>query len=199
VGSYTVHVNVTDSVGMQAKSNTANVTVNIKVNTHDVAVTNVAPYRTIQGQGLSDSIEVTAANWGSYTETFNVTAYANTTAIATQTVTLTSGNSTTITFTWNTTGFAYGDYTISAYATPVPGQTDTSNNTLTCASKVLVTIIGDVIGDRYVDGLDITIIGSCLFTSPGEKNWNPNCDLADTGYIGGIDITIAGEHLFQSS
>jgi hypothetical protein len=37
-------------------------------------------------------------------------------AIQTQTASLTGGDSTTLTFTWNTTVFAYGNYTISAYA-----------------------------------------------------------------------------------
>ena len=165
--------------------------------THDVAVTNVVSSKTIVGKGCSMNISVTATNPGDYTETFNVTVYANTTAIATQTVTLTSGNSTTITFTWNTAGFSYGNYTISAYAWPVPNETNTADNTYT-GGRVLVTIPGDVIGDRYVDGLDITVIGSCLFTSPGDKNWNPNCDIMNTGFIGGIDITIVGQHLFQS-
>jgi hypothetical protein len=48
------------------------------------------------GQGFSATINVTVANQGNYTETFNVTAYANGTAIQTETLTLTSQNSTTI-------------------------------------------------------------------------------------------------------
>ena len=46
-----------------------------------------------------------------------------------QTITLTRRNSTTITFTWNTTGVPYGNYTISAIATPVPGETNITDNT----------------------------------------------------------------------
>ena len=41
---------------------------------HDVAVTNVAPSKTVVGQGFSATINVTVANQGDYTETFNVTA-----------------------------------------------------------------------------------------------------------------------------
>ena len=171
--------------------------VTILYNGHYIAVVSVKSIKTVVGQGYCDNLEVTAKNFGVYTERFNVTAHANTTAIETQTPNLTSGNNATLTFTWNTEGFSYGNYTISAYATPVPGQTDTSNNTL-IDGWVLVSIPGDVIGDRYVGGLDITVIGSCLFTSPGEKGWNPNCDIMNTGFIGGIDITIVGQHLFQS-
>jgi len=39
------------------------------------------------------------------------------------------GNQTTLTFTWDTTGVALGDYTITAKATTVPGETDTDDNT----------------------------------------------------------------------
>jgi hypothetical protein len=88
----------------------------------------VSPSETVVGQGFSTSIDVTVADQGSYTETFKVTAYTNATSIGSQNVTLSSGNSTTITFTWNTTGFAKGNYTISVYAEPVPGETDTADN-----------------------------------------------------------------------
>lgn len=50
--------------------------------------------------------------------------------VATQTVTLQCGSSTTLIFTWDTTDFAKGNYIISAYATPVPGETVMDDNTL---------------------------------------------------------------------
>jgi hypothetical protein len=97
---------------------------------HNIAVTNVIPSKTVLGQNYSLSIHVIVQNQGDTTETFNVTAYANTTIIATLTsITLPSRNSTTITFTWNTAGVPGGKYTISAYATPVPGETDLGDNT----------------------------------------------------------------------
>jgi hypothetical protein len=124
-GSYAVYVNATDNVGVQATSNIAIVTVKF----HDVAVTNVASSKTVVGQGFSATINVTVANQGGQTETFNVTAYANATVIGLENVTLTAGSSATVTFTWDTTGFTKGNYTISAYAWPVPGETNTVDNT----------------------------------------------------------------------
>jgi len=53
-----------------------------------------------------------------------VTLYANTTVIATQTVTLASGDSATIIFTWDTFGLAPGIYTISAFVILSPGETN---------------------------------------------------------------------------
>jgi len=113
------------------------------------------------------NINITVENQGDFTETFNVTLYANTTAIETKQVTLISGTLTTLTFTWNTTGFAKGKYTIWAYAWPVPGETETTNNTLTDGC-VYVAMIGDLTGgtpnpydfisDGKVNIRDISII-----------------------------------------
>jgi len=114
---------------------------------HDVAIKDVTPSKTFVGQNYSLSIRITAKNYGNFTENFNITAYANLTVIGTLTnTTLTRGSSTTITFTWSTTGFAKGNYTISAYAAPVLGETDTADNTL-IGGWVLVTAPGDVNGD----------------------------------------------------
>ncbi len=116
----------------------------VAVHVDDVAVTNITSSKTVVGQGYSLNMTVTAADFGDCAETFNVTVYANKTSIASQNVALSSGNSTTIMFTWSTTGFTYGNYTISATAGPVPGETDTANNNYTCLIPVHVGVPGDV-------------------------------------------------------
>jgi hypothetical protein len=195
-GWYTIYANVTDSVGVQATSNNANVTVNI--GTHDVAVTNVASSKTVVGQGFNANITVTVADQGNYTETFNVTAYANTTSVASQNVTLASGTSTTLTFTWNTTGFAYGNYTLSAYAWPVPGETNTANNNCT-GGWVIVSIPCDITGpkgwpDGTVNMRDIALVARAFGSMPGSSNWNPNADFNNDGRIDMKDIALIARH-----
>jgi hypothetical protein len=118
---------------------------------HDVAVTSVASFRPVVGRGFNQTINVTVANLGVNIETFTLTVYADAASIASQNVTLLSGNSTTMTFTWNTSGFAKGNYTISAYASPVLGETDLANNNCTGGS-VQITTVGDL-GSR-VGGTD---------------------------------------------
>lgn len=107
---------------------------------HNIAVVNVVPEKTVMLQNQTSLIEVTIVNEGDYTETFNVTAYANTTVIETEEVALTSGNATTIIFTWNTTGFAYGSYTISASVTSLLGEAETDDNT--CINGIVTIAIG---------------------------------------------------------
>jgi len=94
----------------------------------DVAVTSVTPSPTEVTIGEPVTITVVVKNNGSVAETFNVTAYYNTTEIATQTVTnLAAGANKTLTFTWDTTGVAVGNYTIKAVAI-LAGDINTANN-----------------------------------------------------------------------
>jgi hypothetical protein len=153
------------------------------------------------------------ANQGDFTEIFNVTVYANTTSIATQTVTLTSKNSTTITFTWNTAGFAKGNYTIWAYAWPVLGETDTTDNTLP-DGWVIVAMVGDLTGgtanpwdfvpDGVVDGSDLIVCARCYGSwqppppLPPTMRWHPNCDITNDNVIDGSDLIIIARHYGQS-
>jgi|GEM_PF-200728 len=112
----------------------------ITENVHDIAVTNITPSTTLVYPGDTIPIDVTIENQGNYTETFNVTVYANTTIIQTQVVILESGGSETITLTWDTTGFAEGNYTISAQAWPVlaTDEPDTPDNTLTDGTIIVI-------------------------------------------------------------
>ena len=94
---------------------------------HDVALTSIAPPKTVVGQNYGINISVTVQNLGDFLQTFNVTLYANTTAIGNVTVTnLPNVTFALITFVWNTSGYSYGNYSISAHAWPVSGETDTN-------------------------------------------------------------------------
>jgi len=85
--------------------------------TTQLVINSVTPSQTSATAGDSVSINATVTNEGYETETFNVTAYYNTTAIETQTVTsLAAGNSTTLTFTWDTTNVAASNYTVKVKA-----------------------------------------------------------------------------------
>jgi hypothetical protein len=109
-----------------------------------IAITDVTCSKTVVGQGYSLNVIITAADLGDCPETFNTTIYANATAIYVQAIDLESGASTTLSFAWNATNFAYGNYTISAYASPVPKENDITNNTYVSDIPVHVGFPGDV-------------------------------------------------------
>jgi hypothetical protein len=164
--------------------------------TDDVAVTAVAPSETTVAQSNPCLVNVTLANHGGYDETFNVTAYANQTAIGTRTVMLSAGNTTTIVLTWNTTGFSFGNYTMSATVTTVPNEINTGDNTLQ-DGQVLVTIPGDVDGNLRVGMGDITLMLNAFGSFLGHPRYNPACDFDGTGKVDLGDAIIALMHFGQ--
>ncbi|MCJ7719761.1 PQQ-binding-like beta-propeller repeat protein, partial [Candidatus Bathyarchaeota archaeon] len=160
---------------------------------HDVAVTNVTTCKDscigplpCAGQNYTMHINVTVENQGNYTETFTVTVYANATAINQTVLVLPSAASTVWTFRYNAT-LPYGNYTISAVADTVPGETDTLDNAR-AGCKVLVTIPGDAADPfLWVTSKDLTY----LLGAYGTRPYNPNCDITDDGnLIGSKDLTI---------
>lgn len=95
---------------------------------HNVAIVNVVPEETTIEQNQTIPINVTVMNEGNYTETFNLTLYYDSTEIGFQTLTLNGSKSRVLTFEWNTTGVPYGNYTLSAHTSTVPGEADTQDN-----------------------------------------------------------------------
>jgi parallel beta-helix repeat protein len=163
---------------------------------HNLAISNVKSAKGVVGEGYELKINITVANEGDFTETFNVTLYANTTASQTKTITLSSGNSTAITFTWNTTDFALGNYTISAYSEPVSGETYTADNTFIYGTTT-VTIPGDVDGDFNVTILDVVKITCIYALKQGDPGFNPSSDIDNDGNITILDVVICTSHYAQ--
>jgi uncharacterized protein (DUF2141 family) len=123
-----------------------------------------------------------------------MTLYANTTAITTFTrKTLLNGITITINLTWDTSGLALGNYTISASATAVWGETDTADNNFTDGT-VLVSFVGDVNGDRKVRIDDILAVATAFGTQPGHPRWNPNADVNGDGKVRIDDVLAAATH-----
>jgi len=158
---------------------------------HDLAVTDVSSSKTVVGQRLTLNVSVCVGNQGDFVETFNVTADANTTIIGTfENVTLASGDAETLIFTWNTTGFAKGNYTINAYAWPVPGETDTTDNTIVAEKRVCVSIPGDVDCDFHVDLYDAVKLLKIYGAKKGQPEYDPNCDIDGDAIIYLYDAVI---------
>jgi len=104
----------------------------------------------------------------------------------------------TITFAWDTTGFAKGNYTISAYAWPVLGETNTADNSL-INGWVIVAMVGDITGhngwpDGKVDMRDISLVARLFGTYKGHLNYNPNCDINCDGKIDMKDVAIVARN-----
>jgi len=111
----------------------------------DVEITNVVPSTSWAYQGWSVDVLVTAKNNGNISESFDTKAYYNINLIGTiPIVDLPSNGETTVTFHWDTTGVAEGNYTISGEATLVPFEYNVANNYLSDGKVQIFTAIRDV-------------------------------------------------------
>lgn len=171
----------------------------VTVATHDVAVENVTPSHTIAHRGYTIvNVYVDVRNEGDFTETFDVTAYYNGTAIRTYTVTdLAPNASMALTFPWSA-GVSYGNYTISAKASPILNEIDLADNYF-IDDTVLVTVPGDVNGDEIVDGLDLSRMDTAYGSSSGKPNWDVDCNINSDAIIDVFDLSLVGRNYGKSS
>lgn len=168
---------------------------------HDVAVTAVQTFKTVCGNTFpihivferrSLNINATVENQGDFDETFNVTAKYNGNTIQTMLdVNLTAHTSTNVTFMWDTTDVAKGNYIISVEASAVQGETDTTDNTLTDGT-VTVTRLGDMDGDCDIDEDDLWYFcpAFIIYYSIWPPPLVPRCDLDEDCDIDEDDLWI---------
>jgi len=167
---------------------------------HDVAIISVLPSRNLICMGSSMSINVIVENQGTCTEgeTTIISVYANAALVDESPIDLGSAEIATLSFSWNTAGFARGNYTISAYASPVGGETDLADNSFV-DGKVKVTILGDVQGDAKVDIIDLLEMGKAFGSDPSKSSWNLYCDFNNDNKVDATDLLDLGENYGQTS
>jgi hypothetical protein len=160
-------------------------------------IAEVASSKEFVGQRYNTDLNVTIKNLENFTETINVTIYANGAIIKTYTnLTLEANSTTFLSLAWNTTGFAMGNYTINAYMELGAGGTLSGFNTTGCPAKV--TYPGDTDGNFNVDIFDIVRMAGVYGTSQSDPRYNPNCDINGSGKIDIFDIVIAAGHYGDS-
>lgn len=167
--------------------------VTILVHVNDVAIMDIIPSKVYMYQGHSESFRILVQNKGMMTEIFNVTLRVNNTIINTQTVTLTGGDSTNITISWDTTGFNYGNYTVVAYAEPVQYETLTDDNA--CRSWIFITIPGDINHDFTVDIYDAILLAGAFNSRSSDSHWDADADINGDDLVDIYDaIMLAGHY-----
>jgi hypothetical protein len=166
--------------------------VQLPVANHDIAITGITPYRTIVSNRTMTSVNVTVANQGSVQETFTLIASYNSTAFASQMITVGNGTSVKWLVIWNTSGISIGNYNVTASVDQLPGENDTSDNSLSCMVKV--SILGDINGDGRVDMKDVSYVARRFMCLPSDPFWDCNADINEDLKIDMKDVsTIAKE------
>jgi hypothetical protein len=165
---------------------------------HDVAVTNLTSCynSTILAQNRTYNVNVTVTNEGGAAETFTLTLYWNTTNLINSTiVTLNVGETKGVQLDWNSTGYArYKSYKLSAYATPVPGETDTADNTFVDPRNLLISYPGDIDGNKKVEVKDVAAVAKLFGVNYPDPKYDPNKDITCDGKIDVKDVSIAAKN-----
>jgi hypothetical protein len=106
-----------------------------------------------------------------------VKAYYDGNEIGTIPVNLDVSEEATVIFSWNvSTVELYHNYTLSAEASQLPFEYNTTNN-LFIDGIVSVRMMGDLNNDQKVDIEDIAIVAYAFGSYPGHPRWNPEADL----------------------
>lgn len=159
---------------------------------HNLAMTKITDGPSILRVGRLLSVNVTVANTGAFTETFqlNVQFTNKTTFTVSKTLTLAASLTTTYTIVWNTTVAPYGKYTVSANIPPVPFEFITSDNSMTVLGKIIISPPGDVNLDGKDNIFDVAMVALAFGSKPGDPTWNPAADLNYDGKIDIVDVAI---------
>jgi subtilase family serine protease len=157
----------------------------------DIAIVDVKPSVREAYQKWAIQVNVTVQNKGGSSESFTVKLYYDNVTIATQTVTnLAQNENLTLIFYWNVSELSfYVNYTLWAESIVLMGEANTDNNRFV-DGVVIVKKLGDVNGDRDVNGLDLAFICKAFASDPNSVRWNPDTDLNQDSRIDGKDIAL---------
>ncbi|TMI34939.1 hypothetical protein E6H27_00595 [Candidatus Bathyarchaeota archaeon] len=146
------------------------------------------------------NITVTVSNPGDFVESFSVTLTAmNTTSssIGTLAGNVAIGGSTSVVFSWNTTGFKPGRYALSATVTvPIESVGNRGDDPLGVTNQVWILPLGDIDQDGLVSLIDVSVIFYDYGFSHncGCSRWNPYADLNGNGIVDIVDAGVAARN-----
>lgn len=125
---------------------------------HDVAIAAMdAPSTAVVGNDVS--VDVTAANEGSVSETVSVSLTDSTSSvlIGTQQALLAPGDTQVLNFSWDTAGAAPGDHVLSAVAESVSGEIDVADNSAT------INVMLSQLPALHVQEIQMSALGKWFF------------------------------------
>jgi thermitase len=165
----------------------------------DIAVIDITVLERIIYQGRNVDINVTVVNLGEATETFTVSLYYDEVLIDIKTVQNLTPNATfTLSFTWSTLDVSYGNYTLKAKASEIPGELNLNNNEYSYC-WITITLLGDIDGNGRVGLGDLVLLAKAYGSRIGDPNWNSLADLAEPlGIISLTDLVTLAYHYGQS-
>jgi hypothetical protein len=164
---------------------------------HVVQVTSLMIGKTICCQGFPLLLNLSLFDLSNTTAECYVTIFANDTVIVNQTEFSVPAHGLSIfVYPWNTSGFAYGNYTLTAYAEPVQGSICVDN--VPAVNWIVVTIMGDVNADFQVDIFDAVIIAMSFCSILNCALRNPNADINNDHVVDIYDAMLLANNFGKS-
>ena len=176
---------------------------------HDVAVDDAKTvcgasneyeiHKTVVCQNYTATFNVTVQNIGDFDEnSIIVLAIANGTQFdSTMVSSLPVNSNETLSFTWNTTVWQKGNYTVGFNAT-ITIDDNNANNYVELLWPIAVTIVGDINNDRKVDMRDTGSAARAFGSIPTSLNWYANADINNDGKVDMKDIGTAAKHFGET-
>jgi hypothetical protein len=170
---------------------------------HDVAVSNLTTSTSYAISGDIVNVTVTAANYGNVPESFWLAVYADASAtvigdeivVGNQTLTLPNISNSSLCFLWNTTGTPFGDYTISAEAQTVTGDTNSTNNLLVDGMIQVVQARHDVAVSKVTKSENKVLPGKLVNVTVTAANYGNVPESFWLAVYADVNTTVIGDEI----
>lgn len=168
----------------------------------DVAVLDVVPSAVEVYAGWKVNITIAVFNKGDVSEDFNVTLkyelkgvvhVVNTTMVSG----LTPETNRTLVYTWTTEDVTL--HTIIGETSPLPNESDLSNNNRTSTVVVKAKILGDVNNDDVVDVKDVALAGRAFGSYLVHPGWNVQADIDQNDKVDIKDIGLVARNFGKTA
>ena len=143
---------------------------------HNVAITQGSASPRTADVGIPLTITATVENQAARPESFNVTSYAGSIVVGTRAVNLDALSSSTVLFSWDTTGVSPGSYDIRIETSAVPHDANLTDNTYSAGSVLLSTPVGaDTSATTVATDVGLSVALTCRAidgTPPYSYSWD---------------------------
>jgi hypothetical protein len=189
-GPYFINATVPRVTGeLDISNNSRSSSIVTVYNVHDVTVTVVTLLNSTIWYTQKTNITVVVKNTGKNTETFNVTVYYGSNVLAVKNVNnLAPAASNNLVYIFSSSGISSGSYQIQAVATPVPGETHTSDNTV--PDGTLTIKVADANVDSVVNVIDLAILGRAYGASSGNSRYDSRADFNKDNVVDYRDLNL---------
>ena len=156
---------------------------------HDIGIRGLSSIPSLVESGDRFNITVTATNYGDFQENTVLTLKLNSTILTSINLSLSSGQSQLIFYSYQTVQPAWGRYTLTSSIPILVGENtiNQGDNSMSIGPE-RVSPPGDVNRDGIDNILDVALVAYSFGSRPGSPTWNPVADINRDGVVDILDV-----------